>query len=171
MRAAVLLTLVFLTGCGVSGPAAPSARSVEGATLEGLSLQGDLLRKLGPVAARKAVQAAINLAIKNDGKTAKEFQDTVSKKPTADQITFLNKRLKSMQRAVTGAEVALAANVALAKRDDVAAVRAELEATKAEDKQLAKGYDEKAADSARIAYLIEWADTLKAGLAKAEAAF
>lgn len=171
MRAAVLLTLLFLTGCGVSGPAAPSARSVEGTSIEGLSLQGDLLRRLGPIAARKAVQAALNVAIKNDAKAAKNFEDNVSKKPAADQLAFLNKRLKSMQRAVTGAEVALAANVALAKRDDVAAVRAALEATKAEDKKLAKGYDEKGADAERIAYLIDWADALAAGLARAEAAF
>lgn len=168
---AVLMTTLLLAGCGSAGPGLTEARHTRSGGVESQSLAGDIARKLAPIAARKAVEAGIKVAVKNDDKALAEFKAKVSQKPGAEQVAFLNKRLKSLQRAVTGAEVALAANVALAKRDDVAAVREALEAAKAEDKTLAKAYDEKAPDAEKIAYLLKWGEVLHDGLVKASASF
>lgn len=168
MRAiALLMTTLILAGCGAARPGiVPDTRS---GGMESRSIGGDLARKLAPIAARKAVQAGLNVAIKQDDKAAAEFKATISAKPAAEQVSFLEKRLKTLQRAITAAEVALAANVALAKRDDVAAVREALQAAKAEDKALAKDYDAKSPEA--VAYLLKWASALHDGLVKAEAAF
>lgn len=168
-RAFAVLTLtLILAGCGTTGPSAPLSRS---GSVESQSIGGDIARKLAPIAARKAVQAGIAVAVKNDDKALAEFKATVSQKPEGEQVTFLSKRLKTLQRAITAAEVALAANTALAKREDTAAVREALQAAKAEDKELSKAYDEKPTDKEKIAYLLKWADALHEGLLKARESF
>ena len=134
-RAVASLLLLVLSGCGTAAmPNATMGQRVEGASLESLSLQGDLMRKLGPIAARKAVQTAMKLALKKDAKAVDDWEQGAGEQRDADRAAFQQKRLKTLQRAVTAADAALLA------LEDVAAVKDALAQTKADDKAQAKAY-------------------------------
>jgi hypothetical protein len=136
-------------------------------SLDSLSLQGDLMRKLGPVAARKAVQVAMTLAIKKDDKAVDAFSRTVSAKPAKDQLDFLQKRLKALQHAVT------VADAALSQLDGVEAVRDALKIAKDNDKAQSKQFDQLKShpDEERIEGLNAWADGVRKDFAAAAASF
>lgn len=166
-RAVATLILLTLTGCGAAGMPTVAGTRTAAPSLDSLSLQGDLARKLGAVAARKAVQVAMGMALKKDDKTADEWTASVSQKPTKDQLDFLQGRLKTLQHAVT------VADLALSRLDGVDAVRDALKTAKDDDKAQSKAYDQlkKAADADKAQALLAWADALHRDFAAAAAAF
>lgn len=166
-RAVATLILLSLAGCGTAGMPTSAGTRTADAGLDSLSLQGDLARKLGPVAARKAVQVAMGLALKKDDKAVEQWTGSVSGKPAKDQLDFVQKRVKALAHAVT------VADLALSRLDDVAAVRDALKTAKDDDKAQSKAYDQlkKAPDADKVEALTAWADLLHKDFAAATAAF
>lgn len=106
MRRLALLAVLLLTGCG--NHALPTSTAVRAGGVASQSLSGDLLNALGPIAARKAVQAGLLLALKKDAKTAATWTSGhYDQKPDADQLAFLQARLATLQKAVLAARLAL----------------------------------------------------------------
>lgn len=163
----LLMAVMVASGCGSTAGPLSASRPQTASGVQAKSLTGDLLKHLGPIAARKGVQTAMKLALRNDGKAVKEWEDGVSQAAGPVQLEFQAKRLKSLQRAL------MAADVALMKLEGVSSVREALATAQTDDKKRAGGFEalKKAPEAEQAAYTKTSADALAAGFATAAASF